>query len=331
MPSSERGESKGAMTFRRVAGFMSLLPVAYLVVVFALSSFHLGRFQLLQVVIGNDNAPGGIGFSLERMREAERWGPVDILFVGSSHAYRGFDPRLFADLGFTSFNLGSKAQSPLNSYFLLKRYWPRLKPKLMVMEVYPAALAVDGLESFYDLTVNSPVSGELAQMALAVKHPHAVNAIVSAYLGRLWRPLDGLRQAEISGETYIAGGYVEAPGRPDVRKISSLQFDLVDRQLEYLRRIIAFAQAQDSRIILVIHPLPPRYLASIRNYWAASGTISSMATQAGVPFWDFNRDLRLDDERHFKDMDHLNASGVREFNRAFIERMKEHGLMSQSR
>jgi len=168
-------------------------------------------------------------------------------------------------------------------------------------------------------------------MALAVKHPHAVNAIVSAYLGRLWRPLDGLRQAEISGETYIAGGYVEAPGRPDVRKISSLQFDLVDRQLEYLRRIIAFAQAQDSRIILVIHPLPPRYLASIRNYWAASGTISSMATQAGVPFWDFNRDLRLDDERHFKDMDHLNASGVREFNRAFIERMKEHGLMSQSR
>jgi hypothetical protein len=279
------------MTFRRVAGFMSLLPVAYLVVVFALSSLHIGRFQLLQVVIGNDNTPGGIGFTLDRMREAERTGPVDILFVGSSHAYT----------------------------------------KLMVMEVYPAALAVDGLESFYDLTVNSPVSRELAQMALAVKHPHALNAFVSAYLGRFWRPLNGLRQAEIPGETYIAGGYVEAPGRPDVRKISGMQIDLVDRQLDYLRRVITFAQAQDSQIILVIHPLPPRYLASIRNYWSASGTISSMAAQAGVPFWDFNRDLRLDDELHFKDIDHLNASGVREFNRVFIERLMEYGLMSRPR
>ena len=116
------------MTFRRVVGFVCLLPVAYVVVVFAFSSLYLGRFQLLQIVIGNDNAPGGIGFTLERIREAETAGPVDILFVGSSHAYRGFDPRIFAALGFTSFNLGTKAQSPLNTDFLLRRYWPRLQP-----------------------------------------------------------------------------------------------------------------------------------------------------------------------------------------------------------
>src|SRR5438477_3987320 len=113
---------RNSRALRTGATFVGLLLITYLVVVFCLSIFYVGRSPLLQLVIGNDSAAGGIGHTLQRLREVESVGSVDILFIGSSHAYRGFDPRLFAETGLTSFNLGSKAQSPLNSYFLLKHY-----------------------------------------------------------------------------------------------------------------------------------------------------------------------------------------------------------------
>ena len=321
---------RNSRALRTGATFVGLLLITYLVVVFCLSIFYVRRSPLLQLVIGNDSAAGGIGHTLQRLREVESVGSVDILFIGSSHAYRGFDPRLFAETGLTSFNLGSKAQSPLNSYFLLKHYWPRLRPKLVVMEVYPMAFVVDGLESFYDLTVNSSLSLETLQMALAEKNPHAINAMVSAYVGSFWRPIDGLKQADVLGQRYISGGYVESTGQSGTSKMPGRGFEihLSRTQLEYLKVIVAFIRAQGSRIILVIHPLPRRYLSSIQNYWATSELISTVARQLGVPFWDFNQDLRLDDDRDFKDLDHLNAAGVKVFNQALIDRMKQQGYLN---
>jgi len=324
MRNSERGW--------RIALFVALLPAVYLAIVFVLSGLRVGGTQVLQLAIGNDNRPGGIGHTLERLREVERTGPVDILFIGSSHAYRGFDPRLFARLGFSSFNLGSKAQSPLNTYYLLRRYWPRLRPKLVVMEAYPMALTVDGLESFYDLTVNAAPSGEMLRMALAVGHVHALNALAAAYLGGFWHPLARLEQIDVPGQTYIAGGYVESPGQVGAVKPAGEQLvDVSDVQLEYLRRVIGFVESQGARIVLVVHPLPKRTLAGLRNYQEASSRIVSVASQTSVPFWDFNQDLELDDERDFKDLDHLNASGVGKFDEVLIERMKRQGWLNPVR
>jgi hypothetical protein len=305
--------------------------MVYLGVVFVVSGLHADGSQLLQLVIGNDNRPGGIGHTLERLREVERTGAVDILFIGSSHAYRGFDPRLFASVGLSSFNLGSKAQSPLNTYYLLRRYWPRLQPKVVIMEVYPMALAVDGLESFYDLTVNTTVSEDMLQMALAVRNVHALNALVAAYVGGFWRPVGSLKQADVPGQTYIAGGYVESPGQADAAKPPGgrVQVELSDVQLEYLRRVIGFVGARGSRMVLVVHPLPKRTLSTLRNYRGASERVLALAGQMGVPFWDFSQDLDLDDVRDFKDLDHLNASGVRKFDGALIERMKRQGWLAR--
>lgn len=51
--------------------------------------------------------PGGYGNLNTRLKEAKTKGKVDILFLGSSHAYRGFDVRLFEQAGYSCFNLGS--------------------------------------------------------------------------------------------------------------------------------------------------------------------------------------------------------------------------------
>ncbi|MEJ5274059.1 MAG: hypothetical protein WH035_08005, partial [Spirochaetota bacterium] len=60
---------------------------------------------------------------------------IDFLFIGSSHAYRGYDTRIFNKLG-KSFNLGTTSQTPLQSYFLLEKFVNILNPKYVVIDIY---------------------------------------------------------------------------------------------------------------------------------------------------------------------------------------------------
>ena len=76
---------------------------------------------------------------------------VDVLFLGSSHAYRGFDPRIFRKRGYSSFNLGSSAQTPSQTKVWLKRYLKHLNPKIVIYEVYPGTFSSDGIEASLDL------------------------------------------------------------------------------------------------------------------------------------------------------------------------------------
>ena len=94
------------------------------------------------------NIPVGVAHrgesSLVRFRELQTVSDVDIIFIGSSHCYRGFDPRIFERLGLKTFNMGSTSQTPLNSYYLIRDKLDQLKPKLVIIELYPVILAGDG-------------------------------------------------------------------------------------------------------------------------------------------------------------------------------------------
>ena len=83
--------------------------------------------------------PGGDSFL--RFRELPAYNNVDVLFMGSSHTFRSFDPRLFSRHKLTSFNMGSRAQTPLNSYYLLRKHIAHLNPRLIIFETYYETLA----------------------------------------------------------------------------------------------------------------------------------------------------------------------------------------------
>ena len=90
---------------------------------------------------------------LTRLNEVKNIKNIDILFLGSSHTYRGFDTRVFKKNGYNSFNLGSSSQSPIQTLTLTKRYLNQLNPKLIVYEVYPTTFTIDGIESSLDIIV----------------------------------------------------------------------------------------------------------------------------------------------------------------------------------
>jgi hypothetical protein len=83
------------------------------------------------------NKKGGYGYAYSRLEEVKNYSNIDILFIGSSHAYRGFDPRIFEKNGLKTFNLGTSAQTPLQTEILLNRYLEKLNPKMIIYDVYP--------------------------------------------------------------------------------------------------------------------------------------------------------------------------------------------------
>jgi hypothetical protein len=302
--------------------FVTGLVVFYVGVVFALSSIHLKGLTVLQKLTGNMVTVGGWGQSLLRFRELEHIHDLDILFIGSSHSYRGFDPRLFRAKGYSSFNMGSTAQTPMNTYFLLKRYLAKIKPKVIIAELYPEVFAADGYESTLDLLANLPFSWELLEMSLATGNPHAVTNSLGKLIREHKYPLEKFNQVKIDNETYISSGYVETSmARKEELGGKKHKIKILDSQFRYFSKSMKLAKKFNITVVGVIQPLPDDYLRSTSNYKAVINDLRHIANKYKVVILDFNDMMTLDPVLDYKDKGHLNKSGVLKFNKILLNKL----------
>ena len=103
------------------------------------------------------------------------YGNLDYIFLGSSHCYKGFDPAIFEKHNIKTYNLGNSSQSPLNSYFLLKKYMDYSDK--FILEVYPVTFASSGYEAFKDIYVASNDYWLLTQMAFSINDAQAIQSL----------------------------------------------------------------------------------------------------------------------------------------------------------
>ena len=270
------------------------------------------------------------GLSVLRYHEADTFGKVDLLFLGSSHCYRTFDTKWYGDQGIRSFNLGSSSQPPSITYFLAKKFLKTLDPELVVLEVYSEILRSDGVESLLDQLSNRRMEWNLLQMTASVGG-------IKAWNGFLVHLLDFTRESIESRNpgmgprvgVYVSGGFVQR----DLMNISVGSFvgkktPVNNAQLENLESIIKLVQAQGRKIVLVGQPLPTKTLNAIGDYSEIQVLVQDIGSKYGVPFYDFNGLLDggpkvdLHDPELFYDNHHLNPAGVAVFNTVFLEVLK---------
>jgi hypothetical protein len=252
---------------------------------------------------------------------------VDVVIFGSSHAYRGFDPRIFEAEGLTATNLGSTSQSPLNSRYLAERYLPELRPELVVVEVYYGTLISDGLESTRDLLLNTETSWPMVKMAWATWDLRAIGYASAKLLGFALDEASA-QQAPQPGETYVPGGYVEATTRrARLAPGPALDVELRPEQLRQLIALTKLARTYGANVVWVTHPLPADHRERLEARGEIHARITEAAAAAGVAYWDFSYELVLDPLEDFYDFHHLNASGVARFDAAFLRRVTEAGLV----
>ena len=268
----------------RLVLFGLVLAISYAGVLFAIANSpaairdFIGRSTNAYPLVFVRHWAHAGGDALLRFRQIQDYEEVDVLFVGSSHAFRTFDPRIFRAHGLSSFNMGSRAQTPLNSYYLLEKHIKRLNPKLIVVETYYEVFGRDGLESILELVENLPLDSELWRMAWATRNIRSINAILIRILERGREPVHSLPATLFPQDTYIEGGYLETQeGYQGNWKLRPHNIDVNTRQLDYLERVIRLAKVSGSRVVLVTQPLPLETRGKILNRAEVSRMVAEVA------------------------------------------------------
>lgn len=272
---------------------------------------------------------GKYGHLYSRLKEAEKTKNVDILFLGSSHTYRGFDPRIFKKFGYTSFNLGSSAQTPMQTKVLLKRYLKGLDPKIVIYEIYPGTFNSDGIEASLDLISNDDESGwNEVKLALKQNNLKVYNTLFYDLFDQEFNNSDFLEEVIKGGDTYISGGYVEQKmnyfkvdqdnhQRNEKWNFKEIQFSSFEENLETLKN-------EGFTVILVYAPITKFKYLSKTNNKDFNSKIKRISQAKSLVYFNFNNGYsNLNDSLHFYDSHHLNQKGVEIFNKSLIDSLSK--------
>jgi hypothetical protein len=291
--------------------FLFFAFVFYVVLLFAWGLF------VPSILKSNLNYPiSSNGHNFSRLSEVKSYGDIDVLFLGSSHAYRGFDTRLFLENGYKSFNLGSSAQTPVQTKLLVDRYLEKLNPEMVIYEVFPATFALDGVESSLDIIANDLNDLNSIKMALKINNIKTYNTLIYAYICNFIGLNKFYTEPVIKGkDKYISGGYVEREisfNKPV--KFKKNKISLRKDQLKSFSEIIHLIKSRNIKLFLVYAPIPSENYHSYTNNHYFDSIMKKYSE-----YYNYNELLLLNDSLHFYDSHHLNQKGVFVFNKKLIE------------
>lgn len=268
------------------------------------------------------NWPGGDSWT--RFREFDPKRRYDVVIIGSSHAYRGYDPYVFTQRGHTAFNLGSSAQTPLNSYWLVKEYLDSANTRLLVLDVYEGVLQGTGLESTADLSQNQTSDAAALGMAWDLRDVRGLNMIALRNLAQHSSPF-------YTDPAYAGLGFVpkpdsvktDAPPPPDEPVV------LKPRLQHFLEQTVALCRERGIPVVVSSH-----YARRDRR-GSAHAVLAAYMAQAlrgtGIPYVDFTEAPGIEDRNWFLDHNHLNATGARIFTEQLADSLEALGYLPRLR
>ncbi len=298
--------------------FLPFALVAYLVLLFAWGKTPLPLRKNLNYRIG------AYGHMHSRMKDVKVAGKTEVIILGSSHSYRGFDTRIFNEKGIRAFNLGSSSQTPIQSLMLLEKYVDRLSPKLVILEVFPEIFGLDGVESSLEIVANEQIDIHVAKMVFRVNHIKTYNSFLYGWFRQITGvDKDFVQPPNQKKDHYITGSGYVARDMEFFKHVTypTSEWELNKNQLKAFDKILQLLREKNIAFILVQAP----YTSDLYNSKVNNATIDSLFKSKG-DYINFNNQLQLDDSLHFYDADHLNQEGVKIFNDSLLNWMAQQNL-----
>jgi len=262
------------------------------------------------------NNIGGYGHTHARLKEIKTTSNIDVLFLGSSHTYRSFDTRIFDKHEIKSFNLGTNAQKAHQTNILLKRYLKKIKPKVVIYEVYPGNLSGDGVESTINIINNDNIDLNIVKLAFKQNNLKIYNALVfSVYYDVIQKKINYKQPKKSYDDVYINGGFVQKNIKY-FKNISHKKSEwIIDRQqLKIFEENIKIIKENNIKLILVQAPITKNFYNSHSNNQYYDSIMNSLGN-----YYNFNKLMSVNDSLHFYDYHHLNQNGVNIFNEKMIK------------
>jgi hypothetical protein len=303
--------------------FAALLGFFYLATAFVLSRTIVKGRRLMAYVNPMSVRLGGQEHKMTREFNGNE--KYDVFVLGSSHAYRGYDPRVFKLYGYELFNAGSSAQHPLISAVLLSNMAGQLEHKpLVIIDVYDWILEMDGDESIGRVMLNSADIGMACEIFCAKPNIVAFNTLVARWL----LPDDFI---EVEAKDYVGNGYcMRTDSLDEVLPPLKETFKMDDRAKGGIVDMVAWLKENHCPFVFVSHPMPPRQGRETYHEFAVKELESIVGTEQLV-YLDFNNfDFGPQWRAYFGDAAHLNQAGVDLFNDMLIDSLESRGMLRKA-
>lgn len=253
-------------------------------------------------------------YSLE---ELDTLNDVDILFIGSSHVYRGIDPMLFKHKGIEVFGIGTSGQTHEQTEILLNLYLDQTKPKLVAYEVYPLLFSYDGTGSSISLLGTLEKWKDLLPLWYKAISLKTVNSLYYAKMSEYFPSLRNQKLIDSKKENYLGGGFFKESQKPAYKPqpIDTFTWTFHDEQVDAFKRNIEFIQSKGIPVVLYKAPMTKQYESAILN----PSVFDSLMQTTTAPYIDFSINSSLIDTVHYYDKDHMLQEGVKIFNRDLLD------------
>ncbi len=261
-------------------------------------------------------------YSLKKFYELED-DTVDVLILGSSHAFENFNTgTLWDEYGIAAYDLGGSNQSLWNTYHYLKEALKTQHPKLIILE----GVFVIGYEDYdsSDVIIKNTYG-------LRWSYNKAENMLASIPPDERWDYIpEGQRYhnrySELTSEDFLKDQgnplYYDWKGfgcnmdtipfeRVDVSGVADVGY-MSPKSEWYYNHIIELAKQYDIPIEIIIAPYP----ACNEDEQKVFNKAQEIATEKDVPFLNCNvnpQDIGINYATDFADEEHLNYKGNRKF------------------
>ena len=268
---------------------------------------------------------------------------IDVLILGSSHAYRSYHPEtLSAQLPVDGavFNFGSSAQSPVTSYYVLNEVLEKHQPKAVIMDLYMMVFTSDnqldnGRYNFHRMPWGSNKNQFLLNgfsFSEKIQLLFFPTYVYQSHLKQKLNKLFGRNYLPFGKGQYATNGFAY---NQDTLTIEKLQYgnqfskfetplsDITSKNTAYLKKIAAQCKAKNIPLIFLSAPMPELSVQQIKNYGEFSTFFARLSGDLKVPFYDFNmeRISEIKDTEHYYDDDHLNLAGAKLFSKTVGEKL----------
>ena len=299
--------------------FSILTAVIYAAIVFVLFKIPMGGTPFLYRTTHGLQWKGGPAYHVFNNYDMNE--KKDIIIIGTSHAYRGYNPEIFLKHGLKARSLATSSQSLKSSYVVAKSLVNKNNCDLVIIDLYERIFANSSLESTADLVQHLPDNISAAKMAWEAKDIRALNMFATRLVSYNSKPL-------FDSDVEMKDGFGTSNDTiafPLKKRYYDYTYQSNPEQFIYLKKLVNYLKAEGIMVVLAECPLP--YFVDSSNHQKFLKDLEPVIKELEVPFYNYTYNSGLNEITLFYDDNHLNHSGVNLYNEKLIADFKADGLI----
>jgi len=307
---------------KQIAFFILLSMTFYLGILFILNKIKVGKYSIVYSVL--DGSTIKAQETYKRFNEFDEAGNYDLVVMGSSHAYRGYDIRNFEKIGFKAYNLGSNAQEIEVTNILANELVQNTNAKHVILEIFPILfIKYKSIESASYVVSNCKTN----HLAFSICKYYNDPRLWNQYLLRLINT--NTAATEIPPDSLCYKGY--CINRDTIKQIEKvlriiekpnphLKLGIDEKKLNALSLILETLHRKGIKTIVCTHYCPIETDSTLHHL--VTPMFKEICKKNNVTYLDYSYKHSLNTATYFYDHHHLNANGVKVYNDSLINDLK---------